>query len=153
MATARYSTIFMVLVVLLASAAFPAAASQLNLYTGVNCSGSFTACFDRNCCTVPSNAVSYQFYYNPNWRAFFYGAVRCESSASNVLAGDVVCANGVNFRSALLTDGSSIEMVTEDRAYEIIAGWTLLRLLLKSHYLRIFLSKLNFLQEFQNGRY
>ncbi|CAA7405504.1 unnamed protein product [Spirodela intermedia] len=118
MATARPSSAILKLAALLMALAVtiaPAAASQLNLYTGVNCSGSFTACFDRACCVVPSNAVSYRFYYNPSWKAYFYGSAGCTGSSSNVLAGDVICANGVNFRSAFLTDTlPTLQLVTEN---------------------------------------
>ncbi|CAA7405506.1 unnamed protein product [Spirodela intermedia] len=89
MATARSLSIFMALAVLLASVAFPA------------------------CCDIPSDAVSYKFYYNPDWRAYFFGDAECTGSASNVVSNSIDCVNEVTFKSALLTDESSIEMVTE----------------------------------------
>ena len=99
------------LVVLLIAATTPASASQLNLYKGKWCTGSFTACWDRQCCEVPGDAVSYRFYYNPDWKAYLYADAGCSSSANSVLGQNYVCVQGVNFKSALLTDSSLIQQV------------------------------------------
>lgn len=102
------------LVLLLAAAAPPAGASQLNLYKGKWCTGSFTVCWDRQCCNIPSDAVSYRFYYNPDWKAFLYGEAGCSGSSNAVLESDASCVQGVDFKSAFLTDGSASQQFTAE---------------------------------------
>ncbi|MQL89950.1 hypothetical protein Taro_022527 [Colocasia esculenta] len=101
-----------VLLVLLIAAATPAGASQLNLYKGKWCTGSFTVCWDRQCCDIPDDAVSYRFYYNPDWKAYLYEDSSCSGSSNAVLADNIACVQGVDFKSALLTDDSLIQQVT-----------------------------------------
>ncbi|MQM17118.1 hypothetical protein Taro_050087 [Colocasia esculenta] len=103
-----------VLLVLLIAAATPAGASQLNLYKGKWCTGSFTVCWDLQCCNITDDAVSYRFYYNPDWKAYLFANTSCSGSANSTLASDYSCVQGVDFKSVMLSDSSSIRQVTAE---------------------------------------
>lgn len=93
------------LLAVLALAAAPATASQLNFYGKEGCSGGILrACFDRSCCTVPSDAVSFRFYYNPFARAYLFNDAVCAAEANAIIENDIPCSGMVGFKSVLLTD-------------------------------------------------
>ncbi|CAA6668620.1 unnamed protein product [Spirodela intermedia] len=98
----------------LAMAADMAGASQLNIYNGSGCTGQTTYCRDRACCIVPSDAVSYRFYYNPEWKAYLYASSNCTGTSNGVIDASADCVAGVSFKSAFLTDNNGIEMVTDN---------------------------------------
>lgn len=113
---ARHSaTLFAAAVLLvLAMTVAMVGASQLNIYNGTGCTGQTTYCRDRACCVVPSDAVSYRFYYNPEWKAYLYSSSSCTGTWNGVIDASADCVERVSFKSAFLTDGNGIEMVTDN---------------------------------------